>query len=451
MDLLDKISSRQATVSIIGLGYVGLPLAIAFAEAGFRVIGIDVDNARVDAVNRRESLQDIPQETLALHTIHGSSSSSKRGQSAYGNAGRLAATTDFDALVEADAAIICVPTPLSKTKDPDMSYVIAAADEVARRLHPGMLVVLESTVYPGTTEELFLSQLQHTDGQMLNVGADFFLAFSPERIDPGSKEWTIRNTPKVIGGVTPSCLEVATALYRCVVLQVVPASSTKVAEMSKLLENTFRAVNIALANEFAIMCDRLGIDVWEVIDAASTKPFGFMPFYPGPGLGGHCLPIDPQYLAWKLKSLNYNARFIQLAEEINFAMPRYVAEKVADALNREGKPLKSSRVLVLGVTYKADVIDLRESPALDLISLLREKGVDVAYHDPFVPQLDVDGVPMTGVTLDVTTLRAADCIVITTAHSSYNWKYIVEHSQVVVDTRNATAAVAANSAKVVKL
>jgi len=328
---------------------------------------------------------------------------------------------------------------------------VTVVGEIARRLQPGMLIVLESTTYPGTTEELVLPSLQNARGQTFQVGRDFFLAFSPERIDPGQSDWTVRNTPKVIGGVTPHCLEVARSLYESTIERVVPVSSPKVAEMVKLLENTFRAVNIALVNEVAIMCDRLGIDVWEVIEAAKTKPFGFMPFYPGPGLGGHCIPIDPHYLAWKLKTLNYNARFIQLAAEINFSMPQYVLGKIADALNEEGRALKGSRVLILGVTYKADVGDLRESPALDLMHLLREKGAEVVYHDPHVPQLEVDGLVMTGVTLDRESLRRADCVVITAPHRSYDWAWVVENSRLVVDTRNATKGVEAHSARVVKL
>lgn len=435
-NLLSKFNNREATVSIIGLGYVGLPLAIAFVEAGFSVIGIDISQPRVEAINRGESyVQDIPSDILARFVPS-----------------RFHATTNYDALHETDAVIICVPTPLGKTKDPDMSYLIAATDEIAQRLHSGMLIVLESTTYPGTTEELILPRLRYTNNQTFTVGQDFFLAFSPERIDPGRKDWTVENTPKVIGGMTPSCLEMADALYGAAIETIVPVSSPKAAEMSKLLENTFRAVNIALVNEVAIMCDRLGIDVWEVINASKTKPFGFMPFYPGPGLGGHCIPIDPQYLAWKLKSLNYNARFIQLAAEINFNMPQYVLGKIADALNEAGKPLKKAEVLLLGVAYKANVGDLRESPALDLMLLLREKGAAVSYHDPYVPQLEVDELIMTGLTsLDEASLRQADCVVITTDHHAYDWEWIVTRSQLIIDTRNATDGVQDNSGRIVKL
>jgi len=467
VDLVDKIETRTAVVSVIGLGYVGLPLAVAFAQAGFRVIGIDVDESRVKAINRGESyVQDVPSETLARLTLHVPRSAPNAQGCNAQRANALSATTDYDALSNADVAIICVPTPLSKTKDPDMSCIIAAADEVAQRLHRGMLIVLESTTYPGTTEELVLPRLEDGyarqqasgDGQVAEVGGresavgrDFFLAFSPERIDPGRKDWTVRNTPKVIGGVTLRCLEVARALYECAIEEIVPVSSPKMAEMVKLLENTFRAVNIALINEMAIMCDRLGIDVWKVIEAAKTKPFGFMPFYPGPGLGGHCIPIDPQYLAWKLKTLNYNARFIQLAAEINFAMPQYVLGKIADALNEDGKPLKGSQVLILGVAYKADVGDVRESAALDLMRLLREKRVEVAYHDPHVPRLEVDGLAMAAVTLDRETLQRADCVVIITAHRGYDWEWVLENSRLVVDTRNATKGVVVNPSRLVKL
>lgn len=440
---LEKVGNREAVVAIIGLGYVGLPLALAFADAGFRVLGIDVDRERVDAINRGESyIHDISSETLGRYTGAAARTKTRKG---------LTATTDFGTLAEVDAVIICVPTPLGKTKDPDVSYIVAAADEIAQRLHPGMLIVAESTTYPGTTEELILPRLQQANGQRFEVGRQFFLAFSPERIDPGRTDWTVHNTPKVIGGLTPDCLEAAHTLYASAIETVVPVSSPRVAEMVKLLENTFRAVNIALVNEVAIMCNRLGVDVWEVIDAAKTKPFGFTAFYPGPGLGGHCIPIDPQYLAWKLKTLDYNARFIQLAEEINFAMPQYVFGKISDALNDDGKPVKGSRVIILGVAYKADVSDLRESPALDLIHLLQEKGADVAYHDPHVPHLNMEDLALTAVALDRHALRAADCVVITTPHSSYDWQWVVESSRLVVDTRNATQGVKANPARIVKL
>lgn len=460
MNLLSKIETKEAVVAIIGLGYVGLPLAVVFAEAGFHTVGIDLDQSKVEAINRGESyIQGISSETLALLASNGRRTSYGLANTNGHFKGGLSATTDYDALYDADAVIVCVPTPLSKTKDPDVSYIVSATDEIAQRLHHGMLIVLESTTYPGTTEELVLPCLEqaasrHSQSERIgpfNVGEDFFLAFSPERIDPGREDWTVKNTPKVLGGVTDDCKSMAVALYGSVVERVVPVSSPKVAEMVKLLENTFRATNIALVNEMAIMCDRLGVNVWEVIDAAGTKPFGFMPFYPGPGLGGHCIPIDPHYLAWKLKTLNYNARFIQLAEEVNFGMPAYVVGKIGDALNRDGLAMQGSRVLVLGVTYKADVGDLRESPALELIHLLLEKGADVSYNDPYIERLEIDGVSIESVFLDLNTLQEADCVVITTAHKSYDWNWIAENSRLIVDTRNATKSSDARTKHVVKL
>ena len=439
--LLNTIESRQALVSVVGLGYVGLPLAVALAQAGFTVVGVDVDEGRVTAVNRGESyVEDIPSEVLAAVTE------------------RLRATTNYDVLHRADVVLICVPTPLSKTKDPDVSYILSAGREIGQRLHPGMLVVLESTTYPGTTEELLLPTLldaysasRGTSVTPLTVGRDFFLAFSPERIDPGRTDYTLRTTPKVVGGMTPACREVASALYNTIVDRLVPVSSPRVAEMTKLLENLFRTVNIALVNEVAIMCDRLGIDVWEVIEAASTKPFGFMPFYPGPGLGGHCLPVDPHYLAWKLKSMNYNARFVHLAAEINFQMPAYVVGKIADALNDEGKPVRGSRVLLLGVAYKPNVADTRESPALEVARLLLAKGANLAYHDPHVPAVDVDGQCLESIPLTAATLAEADCTVVLTNHSAYDWDWIARHARLIVDTRNACRNVRGGAARIVKL
>ena len=449
--LLRKIETRQAVVSVIGLGYVGLPLAVAFANAGFRVVGIDHDGARVGAVARGESyVEDVSSETLRAVVCDAPYASfSVNGQNAA--RGSLFPTTGYDALAATDVALVCVPTPLSKTSDPDISYIVRATEEIARLLHPGMLIVLESTSYPGTTEEIVLPRLRGANGQPLEAGTDFFLAYSPERIDPGRKDWTIFNTPKVVGGMTTRCTQVAKAVYECVVQEVVPVSSPRVAEMAKLLENTFRAVNVGLVNEVAIMCNRLEIDVWEVIDAAKTKPFGYMPFYPGPGLGGHCIPIDPRYLAWKLKTLDYNARFIQLAEEINFGMPMYVLGKIADELNEYEKSLKGSRVLILGVAYKPNVSDARESPALDLMYLLLKRGVELAYHDPYVPELDVEGQLLTGVKLDLNRLRWADCVVITTPHDVYDWTWVVDNSVLVVDTRNATARVPQHLGRVAKL
>lgn len=439
--LLTKIDNRTAKVAIIGLGYVGLPLAVAFAENGFHVVGVDVDQRKVEALNRGESyVRDVPSARLApLVTVD-------KGVAA----GTFRATMDYGALDDCDAAIVCVPTPLSKTKDPDMSYILAATDAIAQHLHSGMLVVLESTTYPGTTEELILPRLQHAHGCTYEVGQDFFLAFSPERIDPGRVDYTVENTPKVIGGITPDCLEIASALYGEAIEHIVPVSSTDAAEMVKLLENTFRAVNIALVNEVAIMCDKLGLNVWEVVEAAATKPYGFMKFTPGPGVGGHCIPLDPYYLAWKLKTLNYNARFIQLAGEINTFMPYYVVEKVGNALNEVRKAVRGSRVLLLGVTYKPNISDLRESPALDIIRLLEERGAIVSYHDPFVPHLKLDGEMRSSVMLDEGTLSAADCVVVTTDHDAYDWPWILGRAELVVDTRNATDGLR-GQARVVRL
>ncbi|MBK6433072.1 MAG: nucleotide sugar dehydrogenase [Anaerolineae bacterium] len=417
--LLTKFNARSASIAIIGLGYVGLPLAVAFVEAGFTVIGIDVDQNKVKAINGGESyVEDVATTRLAAAVARGA----------------LSATTDFGALSTCDAAIICVPTPLSKTRDPDVRYLIAAGESVARYVHPGMLVSLESTTYPGTTEELLRPMLEAGG---LRAGADFFLAFSPERIDPGRKDYTVENTPKVVGGLTAGCLEVAVAMYRQAIQTIVPVSSTQTAEMVKLLENTFRAVNIALVNETAIMCDKLGIDVWEVIDAANTKPYGFMKFTPGPGVGGHCIPLDPHYLSWKLKTLNYNARFIQLAGEINSEMPRYWVNKVQDALNDVGKPVRGSKVLVLGVAYKKDIDDVRESPALDIVELLSLKGAAVSYHDPHVPSFRHNGHALKSVTDLALALETADCVVIATDHSMYDWADVTRRAALVIDTRHA--------------
>lgn len=435
---LAKVHDRSAIVAVIGLGYVGLPLAVAFAEQGFPVVGIDVDARKVESLNRGESyVQDIPSARLEGIRLKVEGRDFQPSTFNVPTPGRFFATTDFSILTGCDAAIICVPTPLNKTRDPDVRYVIAAGESVAKYLHPGMLVVLESTTYPGTTEELLLPMLCKALGvERCAVGQDFFLAFSPERIDPGNKQWTVENTPKVVGGVTPACREVTAALYGAIIEKIVPVSSTQAAEMVKLLENTFRAVNIALVNETAIMCDKLGIDVWEVIDAAATKPYGFMKFTPGPGVGGHCIPLDPHYLAWKLKTLNYNARFIQLAGEINSEMPRYWVQKMVDALNEAGKPLKGSNVLVLGVAYKKDIDDVRESPALDIIELLRQKGADVRYHDPYVLSIQHNGFEMAGETDLEAALDAADCVLIVTDHSVYDWSAVLGRARLVVDSRH---------------
>jgi UDP-N-acetyl-D-glucosamine dehydrogenase len=429
---LEDIERKRAVIGIIGLGYVGLPLAVEFAQAGFTVIGIDVDAEKVRSLTRgRSYVQDVPDEDIK----------------AIFKAGRMTATTDFSVLRKVDAVSICVPTPLRKTKDPDISYIAAATDQVAKYLPKGQLVVLESTTYPGTTNEIVLSELAKKGKR---VGKDFFLAFSPERVDPGNPTFQTRNTPKIIGGVTPQCTELAVALYRHAVDRVIPVSSTQAAEMVKLLENTFRAINIGLANEAALMCRTLGIDVWEVIDAASTKPFGFMPFYPGPGLGGHCIPIDPLYLSWKLKAFNYNARFIELASEINTKMPEHVVELVTDALNRARKSVKGAKLLVAGVSYKRNVDDVRESPALDIIRLLEAKGATVAYTDPHVPKLDV-GNGRVLKSVDPGRVSGYDAVVIVTDHRAFDYKAMVKQAKLVVDTRNATKDVKAGRSKIVKL
>ncbi len=409
-------------MGVIGMGYVGLPLAVEFARAGFSVLGIDTDASKVAALTAGKSyIPDVRVDAL-------------RGLVAEG---KLAASQDYEAIAELDAISICVPTPLRKTRDPDMSYVVSAAEQIGEHLRPGMLIVLESTTYPGTTTEVLLPRMLSNG---YTAGEDIFVAFSPERIDPANPTYGVRNTPKVIGGVTPACTEVAVALYATVVEQVVPVSSTQAAEMVKLLENTFRAVNIGLINEITIMCDKLGVDVWEVIAAAKTKPFGYMPFYPGPGLGGHCIPIDPLYLSWKLKTLNFNARFIELADEINTNMPRYVVSKVTEALNEDSKPVRGSQILVLGVAYKPDVDDVRESPAIDIIQLLQQQGAAISFHDPHVADLRFDNIEMRSVEYGVATLASADCVLIVTDHSAYDWTEILRNAQLVVDTRNATAA-----------
>ncbi len=432
--LLQKLEQRTARIAILGLGYVGLPLATVFAEAGFDVTGIDPHAGKVQSLNEGSSyIQDVPTEQLkALVT-----------------ANKLRATTDFAAIRQADAVSICVPTPLRKTGDPDLSFILSATEELAKYVHRGMVIVLESTTYPGTTREVMLPMLSEVSD--LKIGEDFFLAFSPERVDPGREDWTTINTPKVIGGITAACSEVSAAWYATALQHVVSVSSAEVAEMAKLLENTFRMINIGMVNEMAIMCDRLGIDVWEVIDAAATKPFGFMKFTPGPGLGGHCIPIDPLYLSWKLRSLNYTARFIELASEINTGMPRYVIGKVQDALNEHGKPIKGSRVLVLGAAYKPDVDDLRESPALDVIGLLQQKGAEVTYHDPYIPVLVEDGVEMKSVPDLMDAVRNADCVVIITNHKVYDYASILENASLIVDTRNALGKAGKDNPKVARL
>lgn len=420
--LLAKIARREAKVGIVGLGYVGLPLAVAFAQEGFEVIGLDVSAQKVASLNAGVSyIGDISSDELRPLV----------------EAGKLRATTDYEALRAVDTVSICVPTPLRKTKDPDMSYVIESVEALSHIAHEGMLLVLESTTYPGTTEEIVVPKLLQNG---FRIGENVFAAFSPERIDPGNTQYQVRNTPKVVGGVTPRCTEAAQALYGTIIDTVFPVSSPTAAEMVKLLENTFRAVNIGLVNEMALMCEKLDISVWEVIEAAKTKPFGFMPFYPGPGLGGHCIPIDPLYLSWKLKTLNYNARFIELASEINTSMPHHVVNKVMEALNDDCKSVKGSRIVVLGVAYKRDVEDVRESPALDIIGLLRAKGAQVSYHDPYVPSIRLEmehEVTLESAAYSDSLLSEADAVVIVTDHRRYDWQHVLDHSALVVDTRNA--------------
>jgi UDP-N-acetyl-D-glucosamine dehydrogenase len=416
--LRQKIESRQAKVGVVGLGYVGLPLVVEFAQAGFDVTGIDVLQGKVDALNRGESyVQDVPTKVLKPLV----------------EAGKIRATTDFSVVAGLDTVDICVPTPLRKTKDPDMSYIVKSCEEIAKHFHAGMLVVLESTTYPGTTDELMLPMLERPD---LKVGEDFFMCFSPERVDPGNPSFQTRNIPKVVGGITAACTELGALFYGQALETVVPVSSTRVAEMVKLLENTFRMINIGLVNEIALMCDRMGINVWEVIDAAKTKPFGFMPFYPGPGLGGHCIPIDPFYLSWKTKQAGMEARFIELAGYINGQMPHFVVDKVQNALNDHCKPLKGSHVHVMGVAYKRDIDDVRESPALDIIHLLERRGAKITYSDPYVAKINADGIDLVASEVGPGT-AGADCVVIVTDHKVFDYKKLVGSAKLVVDTRNA--------------
>jgi UDP-N-acetyl-D-glucosamine dehydrogenase len=417
--LLDRIRTRQARVGVIGLGYVGLPLAVELAHAGFTVTGFDVDKAKADAINAGESyIPDVAGPHLAESVENG----------------KLSATTDMSQLASMDAIDICVPTPLRKTKDPDLSYVVLAVEAVAASLRAGQLVILESTTYPGTTDEVVQPMLEDTG---LAADRDFFLAFSPERVDPGNQQFTTRNIPKIVGGVGPASTEVACALYSATVDHVVPVSSTRVAEMVKLLENTFRAVNIGLVNEIALMCHKMDIGVWEVIDAAKTKPFGFMPFYPGPGLGGHCIPIDPFYLSWKARQNGFECRFIELAGQINSAMPDYVVERVAEALNSVRKAINGSRIHLVGVAYKRDVNDMRESPALDVLDMLKKRGAVLSYSDPWVPQLTYDGVSLSSIDLKTALKQKPDCAVICTDHSGTDYDALVDSGTLVVDTRNA--------------
>ena len=417
--LLQRIESRTARLGVIGLGYVGLPLAVELGQAGFRVTGLDIDERRVAALGKgRSYIQDVPSPMLKELV----------------KTGKFQPTTDFGTLKQLDVVNVCVPTPLSKQRDPDVSFIVSATKQVAKHLHRGMLIILESTTYPGTTEELILPMLEATG---MKVGRDFFLAFSPERVDPGNPKFHTRNIPKVVGGVTPTCTQVAVKLYEQRLDRVVPVSSTQVAEMVKLLENTFRSVNIGLVNELALMCTRMKIDVWEVIDAAATKPFGFMPFYPGPGLGGHCIPIDPFYLSWKARASGFEARFIELAGHVNGHMPEHVVDLVSQSLNHQGKAVHGSRVLVLGVAYKADIDDTRESPSLDIMTTLEQRGARVDYSDPHVPELELTGRRLRSVPLTAAKLRSYDCVVIATAHRDLPLGEIARSSRGIVDTRNA--------------
>jgi UDP-N-acetyl-D-glucosamine dehydrogenase len=428
--LQTKLTARTARVGVVGLGYVGLPLAVEFARAGFKTTGIDLDVRKVDAVNGGSSyIQDVATADVARFQA----------------SGHLTASSDPAAVRDLDTINICVPTPLRKTKDPDLSFVVSAVEMIAVHLRPGQLIILESTTYPGTTDEVVRPILEKAG---LVAGRDFFLAFSPERVDPGNEKWNTRNVPKVVGGHSPTCTSLAALLYGASVETVVEVSSPKVAEMVKLLENTFRAVNIGLVNELALMCDRLGINVWEVVDAAATKPFGFMPFYPGPGLGGHCIPIDPFYLSWKVKEVGFEARFIELAGHVNGAMPRHVVEKISDALNTHAKSVRGSSVLILGVAYKRDIDDYRESPAIDVMAELLEKGARLTYHDPYVPKVAAHEWPgghdIASVPLSAESLAAADCVAVLTDHRGFDYDQIVRHAPLIVDCRNAIKTTAAH-------
>jgi UDP-N-acetyl-D-glucosamine dehydrogenase len=432
--LTEKLQTRQATVAIIGLGYVGLPLAVEVAKAGFAVVGLDLNAERVGQINRGESyIEDVPSSLLAQSV----------------ESGKLRASTDFSELKHGEVIIICVPTPLTTTQEPDISYIRSAADAVAANLQDGQLVILESTTYPGTTEEVLLPALSEVRGGV--VGEDFYLAFSPERVDPGNHNFQTHNTTKVVGGVTPACLEAGVAFYSQIISKVVPVSSPRVAELTKVFENTFRAVNIALVNELAMLCDKMGINVWEVVEAAGTKPFGMMTFWPGPGVGGHCIPIDPYYLTWKAREFDFHTRFIELCREINMAMPHFVRDKVIRALNQQRKSLNGANVLVVGVAYKKDISDWRESPAIKIIHELQADGAEISYHDPFIEALPVGKDLLRSVELTTEALAAADCVMITTDHTAYDYDFIVRNAKVVVDTRNATKNVKQHRDRIILL
>ena len=431
-DISEKIKNRTAKIAVIGLGYVGLPLAVEIAKTGFETTGFDVTAAKVDLISGGENyIKDVNDEELKLLVKNK----------------KLSATKDFSRLKYQDFVSICVPTPLGKGKNPDMSFIIQSVEEVKKYLHKNQVIILESTTYPGTTEEVVLPILEESG---LKVGQDFHLAFSPERIDPGNKNHKLHNTPKVIGGITPNCTEMAQLLYQTFIEDIIPVSSTRAAEMVKLLENTFRAINIGLANETSIICAHLGIDTWEVIEAAATKPFGFMPFYPGPGLGGHCIPVDPHYLVWKLKSLDYHPRFIQLADEINSYMPHIVVDKITEALNNNKKSINDSKVLILGITYKKDIDDVRESPSIDVIRLLKNKGAKVDYHDPMVPNFSEDGIALKSCPIS-NGIQHYDCVALLTDHSAFNIKKIVQEAKAFVDTRNVTKGLREYAEKIIKI
>jgi len=433
-ELKQRITDRKATVGVVGLGYVGLPLAVEFGRAGFKVGGIDLDRRKIDGIRAGKShVEDVPAEVVADLVRRR----------------RLKAQIGYKGCGKCDVLVICVPTPLRKTKDPDISYIVNAVDEISKELRKGQLILLESTTYPGTTEEVMRPRLEAGG---LRAGRDFFLGFSPERVDPGNQLYQTRNTPKVVGGVTKVCTAVAAHFYRQAIEHVHPVSCTEAAEMIKLLENTFRAVNIALVNEIALMCERLHLDVWEVIDGAATKPFGFMRFYPGPGIGGHCIPLDPHYLSWKLKTLNYSARFIDLASEINGGMPHVVVRRASEMLNAQSKSVKGSKILVLGLSYKKDTSDTRESPALDVIQLLQERGAKVKYHDPYNAEASLNGGSVFKRTpLTPANLAKADLVIIVTDHTDYDYDMITRHSRALLDTRNATQNVRVGRSKIQKL
>lgn len=417
-DLKKKIRDHSAVIGVIGLGYVGIPLAIEFAKKGYTVLGFDVNSDKIRMINKKINPVDGVDPVLFNQLVADK---------------KLQATDDFSQLAAVDCISICVPTPLNKSKDPDVHYILDVTEQISRHRRRGQLIVLESTTYPGTTRELVLPLLQT---KTMKAGRDFFLVYSPERVDPGNQSYAIHNTPKIVSGVTTKCMKLAMCLYRQIVDDVVSVSSTEAAEMTKLLENTFRSVNIGLVNELAIMCHKLGVDVWEVIDAAATKPFGYIKFYPGPGLGGHCIPIDPHYLSWKLKKLNYRARFIELAGEINSEMPEYVVARLMDGLNKRKKTVNGSKVMVLGVAYKKDVADTRESPALDILHILENKGARVYYHDPHIPEVILNSITLQSSTLSPAFIRKMDCVIIATDHSAIDYRLIEQHAHFVLDTRN---------------